>query len=117
MEDLKNYITCCGCYCKTCRAFRNNSCRGCRLGYETEERDINKAKCAVKICCFKEKGLATCADCKEFSDCKKIVKRFKIGSYDYKKCQECIMYIKENGYNSYIMNAEKWKGPWGRLDS
>jgi hypothetical protein len=38
MEKTENYIACCGCYCKTRKAFTNNSCRGCIMGYATKER-------------------------------------------------------------------------------
>ena len=51
-------IGCCGAYCKTCRSYTTgNNCRGCKLGYESGERDINKAKCKIKVCCCKEKNL------------------------------------------------------------
>jgi hypothetical protein len=35
---------------------------GCKLGYDFGERDLSKAKCEIKVCCFRERGLATCAD-------------------------------------------------------
>lgn len=63
-------IGCCGAYCKTCmeewqkKKYPNErTCRGCKLGYELGERDLSKAKCEIKVCCFREKKLETCADC------------------------------------------------------
>ena len=69
-ENLKRYIGCCGAYCKTCKLFIESYCKGCKLGYDTGERDINKAKCKIKLCCFKERQLVTCADCSDFASCK-----------------------------------------------
>ena len=44
-------IGCCGAYCKTCRmASTGSQCKGCKLGYEEGQRDINKAKCKIKTC-------------------------------------------------------------------
>lgn len=115
MENPENYIACCGCYCKTCRAFTNNSCRGCLIGYETQERDIGRAKCKIKICCYKEKGLLNCAECGQFSTCTIISGRFKIGSYDNKKCLEALEYISNHGTDDFMEKADKWKGPFGKL--
>jgi hypothetical protein len=42
-------IGCCGAYCKTCKAFAQKTCLGCKLGYESGERDISKAKCLWKV--------------------------------------------------------------------
>jgi transposase-like protein len=41
-------------------------CRGCKLGYEVGARDLSKAKCRMKVCCFVEKKLETCADCTSY---------------------------------------------------
>ena len=46
-------IGCCGAYCKTCKVYREALCKGCKVGYDTEERDISRAKCAMKVCCIK----------------------------------------------------------------
>jgi len=35
-------------------------------GYESGKRDITKAKCKMKVCCFKDKRLETCADCRDY---------------------------------------------------
>lgn len=115
MEKKENYVACCGCYCKTCKMFINKSCRGCKLGYDNKKRDINKAKCKIKICCYKDKNLTTCADCVNFQKCSIISNRFKVGSNDNKKCMESLEYIKNNGYDAFIKKAKKWKSYWGKL--
>ena len=56
-------IGCCGAYCKTCIQNQQEkypdekSCRGCKVGYKTGERNIDRVKCKIKICCFKEKQI------------------------------------------------------------
>ena len=115
MEKSLNYIACCGCYCKTCKEFVNNLCKGCKLGYDTNERDINKAKCKIKICCYKEKNLTTCADCIDFSDCTIISSRFKVGTYTNNKHMECLHFIRDNGYDNFIEIADNWKNHYGKL--
>ncbi len=113
-KEIKN-IACCGCHCKTCKAFTSNNCRGCRLGYDSGERDINKAKCKIKLCCIKSKNLITCADCDEFDQCIIISAKFKPGSRDNKKCLESLEYIKNHGYIGFLAKADKWKNHFGKL--
>jgi hypothetical protein len=48
-------IGCCGAYCKTCRPLIEGYYKGCKLGYDEWNRDINHAKCKMKVCYFKEK--------------------------------------------------------------
>ena len=56
-------IGCCGAYCRTCmeqqkQKYPNErTCLGCKLGYESGKRDLSKAKCEIKVCCFREKQL------------------------------------------------------------
>jgi len=33
-EKTIRFIGCCGAYCKTCKAFIDGSCKGCKLGYQ-----------------------------------------------------------------------------------
>jgi hypothetical protein len=110
------YIGCCGVYCKTCKPYIDGFCKGCRLGYEDGKRDINKAKCIIKLCCMKEKEYETCADCAEFLSCEKIITKFGKEKYNYKKCMQCLDYIKKNGRDKFIKIASKWKGPFGILE-
>lgn len=115
MEKPENYIACCGFYCKTCKEFTSGLCKGCKLGYDTGARDINKVKCKIKLCCYKDKNFATCADCKEFPDCTIISTRFKIGTYQNKKCLESLHFIKNYGTSNYIKISDKWKNHCGKL--
>ena len=115
MEKPENYISCCGFYCKTCKEFTAGLCKGCKIGYDKGVRDISKAKCKIKICCFKEKNLTSCAECKEFPDCTIISNRFKVGTYQNRKCLEALHFIKDNGTSNYIKSANSWKSHYGRL--
>jgi hypothetical protein len=109
-------IGCCGAYCKTCRALvPGGNCLGCKLGYDTGERDINKARCAIKICCFRDKKLSTCAGCTNFSSCETIQGFYAKRGYKYGKYRQALEYIRENGYDRFIAIADKWTGPYGRL--
>lgn len=107
-------IGCCGAYCKTCRSFLKGICPGCKAGYASGKRNLNRAKCRVKVCCIK-KGWETCADCGIFISCPKIE-----NSYNKKvkknKCREAIEFIKKNGYDCFIRIAGKWKNNYGELE-
>ena len=110
-------IGCCGAYCKTCRISSSGiNCQGCKLGYENGERDINKARCKIKICCFKDRKFETCADCPEISTCKIIFTFHDKNWYKYKKYKQSIEFIKKHGYTKFIKIADKWKGPYGKID-
>ncbi|HPR42624.1 MAG TPA: DUF3795 domain-containing protein [Candidatus Methanofastidiosa archaeon] len=108
------YIGCCGAYCKTCRALGDGSCKGCKLGYGEGGRDINKAKCNIKICCFKEKRYETCADCPDFPKCDIINGFYSKNGFKYKKYKQAIEFIIKNGYSDFIRLANNWRGPYGK---
>ena len=107
-------IGCCGAYCKTCPALLDKSCRGCKLGYERGERDITKAKCKMKVCCFKERGYETCADCPDYLSCEILKGFYSKKGYKYKKYRQALEFIRENGYEKFIEIADTWRGPYGR---
>jgi hypothetical protein len=115
-------IGCCGAYCRTCITWQKekypneHTCRGCKIGYEPGERDINKARCKMKICCFKDKKLETCADCPDYHSCKLIHDFYKKSGYKYKKYEQSIEFIRKNGYERFLEKADKWKGPYGKID-
>ncbi|MBN2488219.1 MAG: DUF3795 domain-containing protein [Methanosarcinaceae archaeon] len=109
-------IGCCGAYCKTCGALADKSCLGCKLGYENGERDINKAKCKMKVCCFKERKFETCADCLDYPSCKIIEDFYNKNGYKYRKYRQSIEFIRDNGYASFLEIADNWKGPYGKFD-
>lgn len=107
-------IGCCGAYCKTCPALLDNSCRGCKLGYERGERYITKAKCKIKVCCFKERGYETCADCPDYLSCEILHEFSGKKGYKYKKYRQALEFIRENGYAKFIEIADTWRGPYGK---
>jgi len=117
MEKPENYISCCGFYCKTCNEYAKGFCKGCKLGYDGGERDINKVKCKIKLCCLKEKKLVSCADCDDYNDCEFLSKRFKQGTYSYRKCIQLLEYLNTNGNGSYIKIASEWKSHLGKINS
>jgi len=109
-------IGCCGAYCRTCRAAASGAnCRGCKLGYETGARDINKAKCKIKVCCFKDRGFETCADCPDFLSCEIVHGLYKHPGYKYGKYRQSIEFIRNNGYREFLKIADGWKGPYGKI--
>ena len=110
-------IGCCGAYCKTCRASTTGSnCRGCKLGYEAGERDIAKARCKIKLCCFRDKHLETCADCSAYQSCRIIHSLYSKNGYKYMKYWQSIEFIIKNGYPRFLEIADEWSGPYGRLE-
>ncbi|MGD6809238.1 MAG: DUF3795 domain-containing protein [Candidatus Bathyarchaeia archaeon] len=113
-------IGCCGTYCKTCIQWQKTKhpneriCQGCKLGYDTRERDITKAKCEIKICCFGKHKLETCADCPHYP-CPIPEKFYGKNGYKYKQYQKQLEYVKQHGYEEFLKRAEKWNGPKGNL--
>jgi hypothetical protein len=109
----KEEIGCCGAYCRTCRVLLENLCHGCKLGYANGERDINKAKCKMKVCCIK-KGIVTCGDCSEYQICEIINEFYNKNGYKYGKYKQAIEYIRKNGYDEFLEIADKWKNAYGK---
>ena len=109
-------IGCCGAYCRSCRASVTGSrCRGCKLGYGSGGRDISKSRCKIKLCCFRDKGLDSCADCPDYDKCDIMGSFYAKNGFKYRKYREAIEYIRENGYEEFIKTADSWKGPYGKL--
>ncbi len=111
----KNFIGCCGAYCKTCQPFIGGVCKGCKLGYGPEERDVEKIRCKIKACCFRDKKLETCADCKDYNCCAIVQEFYAKNGYKYKKYKESADYIRANGYAKFLKAAHIWKCAYGRL--
>ncbi|MBD3388261.1 MAG: DUF3795 domain-containing protein [Candidatus Altiarchaeales archaeon] len=109
-------LGCCGAYCRTCREYIGGKCKGCKTGYATGERDIRKSKCTMKVCCYGERKLETCADCNDYLKCEKIKGFHGKSGYKYGKYREAIEYIRENGYGSFFKKSGEWKGAYGKLD-
>ena len=108
-------IGCCGAYCGTCPPLKEGSCRGCKLGYKTGERDVSKARCLMKVCCLRKK-LETCMDCQNYPKCK-IIQGFQgKKGYKYKRYKQSAEFIREHGYKKFLEKAKDWKRAYGRLD-
>ena len=65
-ERAVRYLGCCCSYYMPCSEFTIGNCHGCKIGYDRRDRDINRTKCKIKMCCFKERKLETCADCSDY---------------------------------------------------
>ena len=109
-------IGCCGAYCGTCRALLDGTCRGCRLRYDSGERDIDKARCKMKVCCIRRLGTAcTCADCPDCLSCDTLQGMYRKNGYKYRKYRESMEFIRTHGYDLFLEAATKWKGAYGKL--
>ncbi|MDN7025782.1 DUF3795 domain-containing protein [Methanoculleus sp. FWC-SCC1] len=106
-------IGCCGAYCGRCRVLREHLCKGCRLGYDTGERDPGKAKCRIKVCCM-QKGYTSCADCPDLDACPTLGEFYGKKGYKYNKYRQAIAFIRENGYPAFLEIADTWTNASGR---
>ena len=86
-------LGCCGAYCKPCKVYAQNLCKGCKTGYATGERDIARAKCPMKVCCIR-RGLVSCADCDAYATCETLLTFYGHDSYKYKKYKQATEYIR-----------------------
>ena len=111
----KELLGCCGAYCKTCKVSVQHLCKGCKVGYDTGERDITKAKCAMKVCCVK-RGLISCADCEAYLNCEILAAFYGHESYKYRKYRQATQYIRAHGYEAFFQCADGWSGAYGKLD-
>jgi len=109
------YIGCCGAYCKACGGFTRKNCKGCKLGFDTGERNLNRTRCKIKKCCFGDNRFATCADCSKLEACNYMENWYKKNHGKYRAYKKHIDYIKENGYQKYLEIAGKWKSIFGEL--
>ncbi|KQC04731.1 MAG: hypothetical protein APR53_03085 [Methanoculleus sp. SDB] len=114
-ENPVRFVGCCGACCRTCKPFVEGFCKGCKLGYDTGERDISKARCPMKVCCFGQRNLETCADCPDYSACTIISGFYDKKGYKYKKYRQSIEFIRKNGYKQFLEKTRNWKGPYGTL--
>ena len=89
-------------------------CLGCKLGYEPGGRDLNKAKCPIKLCCFRDKKLQTCADCPE-NPCNILTTFWSKKGSKYKQYKKQLEFIRQYGYDEFLKRADKWNGPRGKL--
>ncbi len=108
-------IGCCGAYCGKCKEYLEKRCKGCKLGYNNGARDIERAKCKIKLCCFRDRQYDTCADCPDYSACSTIGDFHSHNGYQYRKLRESCEFIRENGYHAFLEKADLWKGVYGKL--
>jgi hypothetical protein len=106
-------LGCCGAYCGTCRALKEHTCKGCKIGYECGERDIARARCRIKVCCI-GKGYNSCADCPDISKCEIIDEFFGKKRYKYGKYREALRFIRDHGYTKFFEIADSWKNAYGK---
>ena len=111
----KEMMGCCGAYCQTCKVYAQQLCKGCKVGYVTGERDIAKAKCAMKVCCMR-RGLNSCADCAEFETCLTLAAFYGHAGYKYRKYREAAAFIRAHGYEAFLRQADGWSGAYGKLE-
>lgn len=109
------FIGCCGAHCKTCRALVLGHCKGCKLGYDEGERDISRARCKIKLCCFGAKKLETCAECPECDSCSVLSAFHAKSAREYKSYREALEFIRANGYSEFSKKAKNWKRACGKL--
>jgi hypothetical protein len=86
------------------------------LGYDSGERDINKARCQMKVCCIKRLGTAhTCADCPDCLSCETLRAFHGKNAYKYRKYSQSLEFIRSHGYERFLEAAAEWKGAYGKL--
>jgi hypothetical protein len=111
----ERFIGCCGAYCRTCRSFVRGDCKGCKLGYDEGKRDIARARCRIKVCCFVRSGLETCAECPKSDSCETLGafhgKRWK----EYAGYRQSFEFMRANGYEAFVQRAEGWTRGYGEL--
>ena len=108
-------VGCCGAYCGSCKVLHSDYCEGCKIGYLNGERDINKAKCKMKVCCI-SKQYNSCADCSELETCQIINDFFSKNGYKYKKYKQAIDFISQYGYENFLEIADNWNNAYGKYE-
>jgi len=68
----------------------------------------------MKVCCFVERKLETCADCPDYP-CAVLEAFWNKNGWKYKQYKKQLEYIRQNGYDKYLDNADKWKRAYGKL--
>jgi len=109
------HIGCCGAYCGTCPVIRAGSCRGCKTGYESGERELSKARCRMKVCCI-TRGHSTCGDCDEYTSCQVLQGFLAKSGYKYGKYRQALEFIREQGYEEFLRIADGWKAQYGKYE-
>jgi hypothetical protein len=97
-------VAACGLYCGACGKYKKGKCPGC-AGNE------KATWCGIRTCC-KQKGIANCAQCQEFTnpnDCKKFNNFFsKIFALLFGSDRKaCICRIREIGIEKYAQEMSE----------
>lgn len=53
----------------------------------------------MKLCCFRDNKLETCADCSEYLECDTINNFYGKNRYKYKKYKQNTVFIRKKGYS------------------
>jgi hypothetical protein len=107
-EANTELATYCGLYCGACGAYLKERCPGCH-------KNEKASWCKVRTCCI-ENNIATCADCREFSDpndCRKynnIISKV-VGLAFRSNRAACIRQIKEIGVEEHAKKMAELKCP------
>lgn len=96
VADIKQ-VAFCGLYCGSCKKYLMDKCPGC-------EKNEKASWCKIRKCCM-EKGIQSCAECKEktLKECKYFTNFIaSVFSVVFRSDRyKCIDYIKEHGYESF----------------
>lgn len=69
----------------------------------------------MKVCCFRDRQLETCADCPEYPVCERIQAFQSKKGYKYRKYRESMEFIRKRGYPAFLRIADTWNGAYGKL--
>jgi len=69
----------------------------------------------MKVCCVR-RGLVSCADCEAYASCETLAAFYGHESYKYKKYKQATEYIRAHGYETFLLNADRWNGAYGPLE-
>ena len=68
----------------------------------------------MKVCCFLERKLETCADCPDYP-CEVLEVFWNKKGWKYKQYKRQLEFIRQNGYDKYLNIADNWKHAYGKL--
>jgi hypothetical protein len=68
----------------------------------------------MKVCCFVERRLETCADYPTYP-CEVLQGFWNKNGWKYKQYKKQLEFIRQNGYDKFLNEADKWKGPHGKF--
>lgn len=86
------------------------------MGYEDGQRDIDRARCKIKVCCYARHGWETCAECPQSDHCEVLQALHNKKWKEYEGYRQSLEFIRENGYNAFARVAKDWKRGYGELN-